>query len=148
MMQSKLRKIVIEFLEKYTKTYREGLTEFIEADWKLTKNIEVYVDDFCVVIELPEYYKFIEAGRKPNSTPPPSKAILNWIKVKKIIPRSYNGGKIPTKEQLSYIIARSIGRKGIKPRPFIKPTLEANPFDVELLTERINEEILNNIYKL
>jgi len=54
------------------------------------------------------YLKYVESGRKPNSTPPPvedknGNGILKWTRQKGI------------DEGLAYAIAKSIGEKGIKP---------------------------------
>ena len=46
---------------------------------------------------------------------PPIDAILQWVKVKPIIPRE-NNGIIPTEKQLAYLIARKIGREGTDPQ--------------------------------
>ena len=48
---------------------------------------------------------FVEKGRKPNSRPPPAAAIAQWVKDKL-------GPSVSP-----YIVAQSIGRKGIAPRP-------------------------------
>ena len=49
------------------------------------------------------YLKYVESGRRPNSTPPPVAPIKKWTKQKGI------------PEGAAYAIAKSIGKKGIKP---------------------------------
>ena len=43
---------------------------------------------------------------------PPQKAIQDWIKAKKILPRPDRDGKIPTIKTLAFLIARAIGKHG------------------------------------
>lgn len=82
---------------------------------------------WVISVSLADYWKYVEYGRRPGKMPPVS-AIENWINVKQIIPHSMTlkSGKpvIPTIPQLSFLIARSIGRRGIQPRPFFKQSFE------------------------
>lgn len=83
---------------------------------------------WVISVSLADYWKYIEYGRRPGKMPPVS-AIENWIKVKQIVPHSMTlkSGKtaIPTIPQLSFLIARSIGRRGIAPKPLFKNSFEA-----------------------
>ena len=83
---------------------------------------------WVISVSLADYWKYIEYGRRPGKMPPVS-AIENWINVKQIIPHSMTlkSGKtvIPTIPQLSFLIARSIGRRGISPKPLFKNSFEA-----------------------
>ena len=83
---------------------------------------------WVISVSLADYWKYIEYGRRPGKMPPVS-AIENWINVKQIIPHSMTlkSGKkvIPTIPQLSFLIARSIGRRGIAPKPLFKNSFEA-----------------------
>lgn len=63
-------------------------------------------------IYIAEYWKYVEYGRRPGKFPPIDK-ILNWIKVKPVLPRPMNGLKPPTEKQLAFIISRKIARDGI-----------------------------------
>ena len=83
---------------------------------------------WVISVSLADYWKYIEYGRRPGKMPPVS-AIENWINVKQIIPHSMTlkSGKtvIPTIPQLSFLIARSIGRRGITPKPLFQKSFEA-----------------------
>lgn len=65
-----------------------------------------------------KYAEVIEKGRRPNSKPPPSSAILEWIKKKPIKPRGRKGGFVKSSESqlksIAFLIARSIGVHGIE----------------------------------
>lgn len=62
-----------------------------------------------------DYWDYLSEGRKAGSWPPPD-AIRKWIEVKKIQPYPDRSGKIPTLQQLTYLISRKIFEVGIKPR--------------------------------
>lgn len=83
---------------------------------------------WVISVSLADYWKYVEYGRRPGKMPPVS-AIENWINVKQIIPHSMTlkSGKtvIPTIPQLSFLIARSIGRRGIAPKPLFQKSFEA-----------------------
>ena len=82
-----------------------------------------------VTLSLPAYWYNVEYGRKPS---PPSRGwvpvdkLIEWIKVKPVIPRPDKRGKIPTIRSLAYLINRAINdptRRGTDPpRPGIAPT--------------------------
>lgn len=63
-----------------------------------------------VQLSLQDYWKYIEYGTKPHF--PPVNKILEWIKIKPVIPRPFDNGKIPTQEQLAFLISRKISEVG------------------------------------
>ena len=83
-----------------------------------------------VSIYLPDHYEFIDEGRRPGKRPP-VRAIIDWIREDRIIIPS--GMKI---NQFAFLVARSIGRRGIKPRPF-----------ADVLADEITEIIADYIVK-
>lgn len=101
----------------------------INASYNLFNSIDVHVvrDDpsgqksqYRIVLNLEEYWKNIEYGRRAGSKFPPIEDIKHWLQVKPIMPREDDSGKIPTEEQLTYLIGRKIARDGIQPRPFVE----------------------------
>ena len=94
-----------------------------------------------------EYIKYVTYGRKPGSTPPPSDAILKWIKDKNIKPRDLKTNKFikstpSTLESLAYLFARSIGKKGIPPFPFYKQAIEE---EFDLRGEEFQKAIMKEV---
>lgn len=75
-------------------------------------NVEVGSDDINVTIHLEDYYRYVEEGRRPGRFPPVD-AILSWIQAKHIMPREING-KLPTENQLAFLIGRKIAEQGIE----------------------------------
>lgn len=65
---------------------------------------------YQVRLELADYWKYVEYGRKPGKFPPTSK-ILDWILIKPVLPRPDD--KIqPTPKQLAFLIGRKIANEG------------------------------------
>ena len=64
-----------------------------------------------ISLNLQYYWKYVEDGTKPHF--PPVEDILQWIKVKPVLPRK-NNGKLPTQKQLAYLISRKISKVGTK----------------------------------
>ncbi len=86
--------------------------------YKLKVRNNKYTMDFTTKSNLTKRYAdIIEYGRKPNSKAPPSDAIYDWLKIRKIRLRNKQGQFIKTTESrlrsASWNIAQSIGRKGI-----------------------------------
>ena len=78
---------------------------------------------FEVKLELAEYWKYVENGRKAGKWPPIS-AIQKWIEIKPVFPRPMDNGKLPTTQQLAFLIARKIGLEGIAPRPLLQESVD------------------------
>lgn len=89
----------------------------------ISSEIKVGSDTFTVVLNLANYWKYVEDGRRPGKFPPP-KAILKWITVKPVIPRPIHG-KLPTKKQLAFLIGRKIATEGIEAGHQLKETVDS-----------------------
>ena len=105
---------------------------------------------WVISVSLAEYWKYIENGRRAGAKMPPVSAIENWVKVKQIIPHSMtlNSGKtvVPTIPQLSFLIARSIGRRGIPPKPLFKNSFEAAKQQfIQVIKDAITQDIKENL---
>lgn len=103
--------------------------------------LEVGADKYVVTITLPEYAKYLEDGTQPHW--PNIEAIKKWIKIKPILPRPMNG-KLPTENQLAYMIGRKISKVGTKPAHLIRQSMEQFGL-VGKLYDRIAGGILSEI---
>jgi len=121
-----LDKVINEYVKKTEGRFKENLA------WtnNLKNNISISAEGPNVIISMPLYAIFIDEGRRPGSRMPPPESLYDWLK-NKAIPLN-----------AAFPIARSIGRKGIEPKPFIK---ESNNLDE--LTEKIADAVVNNIFK-
>ena len=117
-----------EYAEKAKELYKRKLTEKgINASYKLLNSVETVVrrndDEFTVTINLEDYWIYVENGRGPGKFPPIDK-ILEWIRVKPVIPYSDNRGILPTEEQLAFLIARKISEQGTEGRNVLFETVD------------------------
>ena len=115
----------------------------------ISYSVSTVSSGWVISVSLADYWKYVEYGRRPGKMPPVS-AIENWIKVKQIIPHSMTlkSGKtvIPTIPQLSFLIARSIGRRGIAPKPLFKNSFEAAKKQfIQVIKDAITQDIKENL---
>lgn len=123
-----LEKAINDFVSDFVDTYK-GL--LIRDNKKATgdlirsiKPIEIQFEtnNYSGSISLAYYWKYVEYGRRPGKFPPQNK-ILDWIKIKPVIPRPINGIK-PTEKQLTFLISRKIARDGIEAGNQFKEALD------------------------
>ena len=85
------------------------------ASGDLLNNIEYEITrgdfTYTIYVKMRDYWYFVENGRKAGKWPPIDN-ILNWIKIKPVLPRPNAEGKLPTPQQLAFLIARKIGEEG------------------------------------
>lgn len=96
---------------------------------------------YAVDLSLADYWKYVEYGRSPGRFPPPDK-ILEWVRIKPVLPRPLSDGRIPTEKQLAYLIGRKIAREGIAPTPALEAA-SASVYNVFL--DRIGEAIAGDL---
>ena len=96
---------------------------------KISYSVSTVSSGWVISVSLADYWKYIENGRRAGAKMPPLEVIEKWIDVKQIKPHSMalKSGKtvIPTPPKLPFLIARSIGRRGIPPKPLFKKSFEA-----------------------
>ena len=85
------------------------------ASGDLLNNIEYEITrgdfTYTIYVKMKDYWYYVENGRKAGKWPPIDN-ILNWIKIKPVLPRPNAKGKLPTPQQLAFLIARKIGEEG------------------------------------
>lgn len=127
-MWPNVRKVLEDFGEHFIEAYRDNMAlRDAIASGKLANSLSFEIASgasfLAVDVSLLDYWYYVEKGRKPGKFPPISK-IERWIKVRRIVPRAYNG-RVPTTKQLAFLIARKIALFGTKPRPIFAETLDA-----------------------
>ena len=130
--------VLMEFGQRLRNLYQDKLIlDDKFATGELLNNVEYDVQrgnqSITVVLELEDYWKYVEEGRKPGKYPPYDSTtktfpdIAKWISFKPIIPDERDG-RIPDEKQLAFLIARKIANEGIEPgyqlRDSIKETME------------------------
>jgi len=127
---------------------REDLEELRLRDSELYKNLATRINDkksswFLQVI-LPNYAKWVDGGRRPGNMPPVG-AILSWLRRKGLKPKRGSLG------QFAWAIAKSISKRGIKPRPFIKNisvySLEFTEANMQAAAQYLADGVANEIRK-
>lgn len=117
-----------------------------KATGNLINNINVLIAnspmglEYEVFLQLEDYYRYVEKGRKKGKFPPVDK-ILEWISVKPVVKRPMKNGKLPTDQQLSFLIGRKIARDGIKEGNQLRDTIEAvNRYYMPILQKALEED--------
>jgi len=85
--------------------------------------VNIFDDRMEVDIELEDYWYYVEHGRKPGKFPPVNK-IKEWITVKPVMPYPDKKGRIPTVDQLAFLIGRKISKEGTEAKPFFEKNIE------------------------
>lgn len=107
-----------------------------------TAKCEVVKGEYLVVFHLQDYWKWVEGGRdktKNGGNGSLRRNLLNWIEVKHILPKPQNG-KLPTPQQLAYLISRKIHKQGYKGTQDLSKATDT-------IWERYREEIYDAIDK-
>lgn len=147
-------KALNDFGQKIVDNYRAELEACNYQDGQLYRTLSYSVkmenSSWLISISLEEYWKYIENGRRAGAKMPPLDVIEKWINVRQIIPHSMTlkSGKtvIPSVKQLSFLIARSIGQRGIQPRPFFKQSFEAAKQQfIQVIKDAITQDIKENL---
>ncbi len=109
--------------------------------------VEVNGTRYAAVLYLQDYWKYVEEGTEPHW--PPRQAILDWIKIKPVIPRPDDRGRIPTPEQLAFRISRKISREGTEGSHDLQTAEDAIvPMWEERLLDALQRDTLEYIRKI
>lgn len=142
----RLRQVLNDFADYVIRVSRENLgangsyASGLLGD-SMEKIVEIGDNRFSVSIVLQDYWEYVENGRKPGKFPPPNR-IREWILVKPVRPRPDSRGKLPTVNQLAYLIGRKISLEGIPKRPFFRPAVEeAKAYYEEAISLAIDEDV-------
>lgn len=96
--------------------------------------------NFVVFLELADYWRYVEDGRKPGRFPPVDK-ILEWVKIKPVLPVPMENGELPTEEQLAFLISRKIANEGIEAGHQLAETVEdLNKIYIPILEEALQKD--------
>lgn len=141
----RMRDYMREKLDKNGTNASHGLHDSIQ--YLIQKNGQ----DYEVDISLEEYWKWVENGT--NAHWPPRDSIRQWILVKPVLPEQRNG-KLPTVDQLAFLISRAMAGKspnqanlknpegGTQAQPFFWNSVEEAVAEFE---DRVGEAIAKDI---
>jgi len=111
-------------------------------------NTKVTVNEqtFEIELQLEDYYYYVENGRGAGKFPPVDK-ILEWIRVKPILPYPDSRGKLPTENQLAYLIGRKIANEGFEGTKDLEHTMEEVDYET-IIEEALDQDILGCLDEL
>ena len=103
------------YAEALKDAYRQNLIQSDRlASEQLLNSVdcEVRQDGTSIVVSVAvlDYWKYVEYDTRPHY--PPYQAILRWVRVKPVLPRPMDNGRIPSPQTLAYFIKQSIGENG------------------------------------
>ena len=121
------------------------------ASRKLYQSVRTQVvfglNSWDVQMSLEDYWKYVENDTLPHW--PPRDKILQWILIKPFIPRPDARGKIPTLQQLSYLISRKIARFGTEGSHDLERTVEGMlPRYMEELSQALQKDATAYVHNL
>lgn len=102
-----------------------------------------------VSLKLQDYWKYVENDTKPHF--PPISAILEWVKVKKLVERARTyDGKLPTEKQLAFLVARKISEVGTEGTHDLRETMQKVNAEYEqkigdAITQDLNDAMISII---
>jgi len=145
-LNSILTNILNAYGNEVIDTYRRKLAEQnINASGRLGNSLSCFVKTedgiYELYLSLEDYWKYVEYGREPGSFPNID-AIRRWIQIKPVIPYTYNG-KLPTTEQLTFLISRKIANEGIPPKNILGDTLQN--LDLSILNQGVTKDVENRL---
>lgn len=144
-----LRSVLLDYAMALQSKYKDHLLNNDRiATGQLIKSVQYKLSfndtNFVVSLDLESWWKYIEYGTKPHF--PPVNAILSWIKAKPVLPYPNKNGKLPTPNQLAYLIGRKISEVGTKGSQDLEDTLENLNKDYEqLISEALAKDIDESI---
>lgn len=129
--------------------YQENL---IESDRKASYNLIESVQYHTVIngyelsidLEMADYWKYVEDDTKPHW--PPIDKILEWVRIKPVLPQPMANGNLPTEKQLAFLISRKISEVGTTGSHDLERTLDEidDEWD-ERIIEALDADVWANI---
>ena len=141
---------------------KELTKQLISHDKVATRNLVNSLDfdvieqaeKLSLVLKADYYLTYVDEGRKKGN-PPPTKDIEKWIKVKGISfnrVRASKGNKNKgiknyklSNEKAAFMVARSIGKKGIKATNVINTSINNVLSNLDALSEAYKQDVLRSL---
>ena len=136
-MWEKTYEVLKEYAIELRNTLQDSyITDDRIATGDLLNSVEYIIEkddrQIEVSLQLEEWWKYVEEDTKPHFPPPD--AMLNYVKAKPVLPKQDRNGKLPTPNQLAYLIGRKISEVGTTGTHNVRDT-------VRLINERYEEKI-------
>lgn len=158
---------LLEALEQYQTAFRNALQDSYIIDDRLAsgrllnsvelEDIQIDGHTYTVSLRLADYWAYMEYGvngnEKDRQSPfsyrdkmPPVSKILEWVKVKPVLPKRDKNNRLPTPSGLAYVIAKSIQRKGIEGTHNMRKTAEEiNDEWIPKISEAVTKDLSKSV---
>lgn len=144
MKWTNLEKVLEEYAIELRNKYQDNLINSDRlASGELLNSVEYIIEkdniSISVSLQLAEYWKYVEWDTKPHW--PPVDKIKEWIRVKPILPDD-RFGKLPTPDQLAFLIGRKISEEGTEGSNDLHNAVdEINSLFLEKIEEAITMDV-------
>ena len=108
-----LKKCLEEYSMYLLQASRNNMPTYYELKDKIKFVMNVNGNFYEIEFNAPSYWKWANDGRRPGKMPPVN-VIADWVRRRNITPYALKNGKLPTMEQLPFMIANAIARDGTK----------------------------------
>lgn len=143
---------VTALLDELKEVYRQLLYEnrhVVQGNpQRLVDNIgdlvQIHGHSIKIGFTLPQEWKYVENGSSPHFPPP--QAIEDWVKLKPVEKYPLPSGKIPTDEQVAFLIGRKIAREGTEGDHLLEEAIIRTDF-FNRMTRIIQAEIAEHYNK-
>lgn len=105
---------------------------------KVSSSVRGVVGSVFSSLTSEKYPEVMEFGRRPGARMPPPSALERWVRLKLGVPPNRVAG-------VAFVIARSIARKGIKGRFFMKKGLDASRSRINGFFKRAGDNIIKDL---
>ena len=131
--------VIIELAVQLRKADKIATGNLVKSlDYDLIEALDLIV----LNIKAADYLSVVDKGRKKQKDPPPQQAILKWINIKPLPRWKDKKGRIISKKSQAFLIARSIGKNGIKATNVIKKSMDkVRKIQAKLISEAAGADI-------
>lgn len=131
-----LEQVLTEYAKELEEKYKRNLeSSGRKASGQLLTsinyNIVINDNEYAIDFNLEDYWKYVEEGRGAGKFPPVNK-ILEWIRIKPVLPYPDKNGKLPTEKQLAFLISRKIADEGFEGSHDLSDTLEEVDYETKI----------------
>lgn len=150
-MENEVDNIAQQLLQQYKS---ELLTHSASGNLLQNLAISIYSDEhhYEIRLDAPEYLRYLENGTKPHF--PPLAKILEWVRIKPILPRPNTKGKLPSNQALAFAICKKMSQVGTKGVHIWDNLIKQNNYAERLsqavakeLTKQFEDEHIQKIFK-
>ena len=135
-----LKKCLEEYSMYLLQASRNNMPTYYELKDKIKFVMNVNGNFYEIIFNAPAYWEYANDGRRPGKIPP-IKVIADWIRRRNITPELKNG-KLPTPEQLPFMIANKIKKEGFYGIHFLEKSIDEQK---SYWDDKISEAISNDI---